>query len=138
MLGVLALTQSPVFASSSVSNGRYSCTVTAMRATLIGTALTPNATISCTSAANVSVFVGLSEMDGRLEQVVQRPAAIAVGVARANTPFAIAGRTVSCLNTEAGNEEYATKIDVVLTTSTGAQVSSTWDLSSPGIDTFRC
>ena len=126
------------FAAASVSNGKFSCTVTSVVPTLSKTSLTAKASITCTSATTASVYIGLSEMDGTTEQVVQTPKLVSVAVTKANTAFAISGTTVTCLNTETGNEEYVSKVDVVLTTSTCSTVSSSWDLKAPANDAYAC
>ena len=134
----LAATHGGAAAAASVSNGRFSCTVTAAAATLSRTSLTAKASITCTAATTAAVYVGISEMDGTIEQTVQTPRLMSIAVTRANTAVAITGPTVTCLNTETGNEEYASKVQVVLTTSTGAQVSSAWDLKIPANDAYAC
>lgn len=137
-VAVVGAWQTPVFAAAPVSNGKLSCTVTSLLPTLSKTSLTAKATVSCTAATTASVSIGLSEFDGTTEQVIQTPKKVSVAVTKAGTNYSVSGSTITCVNTESGNEEFVSKVQVTLTTSTGALVTSSWDLRLPTNDAHAC
>ena len=137
-VAVVGAWQTPVFAAASVSNGKLSCTVTSLLPTLSKTSLTAKATVSCTAPTTASVSIALSEYDGAIEQAIQTPRKVSVAVTKARTNYSVSGSTMTCVNTETGNEEYVSKVQVTLTTSTGALVTSSWDIRLPTNDAHAC
>ncbi|CAB4364266.1 MAG: hypothetical protein F2681_09130 [Actinobacteria bacterium] len=121
-------------ASTSVTAGTNKCTVTAIAPTLKGTLLTATATVLCTSASSVAVLVGVVELDGTVEDLkVEIPVkSIAVAVS-ANKLATITTATVTCVSTETGNEEFATKAAVNI-----AGTVSAYDRTVPKLDSYAC
>ena len=121
-------------ASTSATAGTNKCTVTAIAPTLKGTLLTATATVLCTSASLVAVLVGVVELDGTVEDLkVEIPVkSIAVAVT-ANRSVTITTATVTCVSTETGNEEFATKAAVNI-----AGTVSAYDRTVPKTDSYAC
>jgi len=122
-------------AAQSITSGTAKCTVTSVAPTLSKTTLTAKVTVLCTVSTSVSVEVGAVEVDSAtatFQQVIaQTKKSVSV---KANTSVAV---TVSgaCLNSETGNEEFATKARVAFGTSTSW---SLYDQTAPANDAYRC
>lgn len=124
----------PALAAQSITVGSNTCTVTAVTPTLNKTTLTGSVTVKCTIATTVTVEFGVVEMDGTTEDTrVPIPiASRSLAITRANTLFTVSV-SATCLNTETGNEEYATKARVGLSGPT-----SSYDRTTPANDQFAC
>ena len=122
-------------AAQSVVSGTSKCTVTSVSPTLSKTTLTARVTVLCTVSTSVTVELGAVEIDSAtatFQQVIaQTKKSVSV---KANTSVAV---TVSgaCLNSETGNEEFATKARVAFGTSTSW---SLYDQTVPNNDSFLC
>ena len=130
VLGVAAESQ----AAQSITAGKNKCTVTSLAPTLNGTTLTAKASVLCTVSSSVAVEVGVVELDGSAEdaKVVIGMRSIAVTVS-ANKAATVTTASVSCVNTETGNEEYATKALVNISGTVSA-----YDRTVPKTDAFAC
>jgi hypothetical protein len=121
-------------AAQSATTSTNKCTVTALAPTLTKTNLTAKASVLCTKATSVTVEIGVVELDGTAEDVKVpiAPASKSVAVS-ANKAVTVTTATVTCLNTETGNEEYATKARVNISGTVSA-----WDRTVPKTDQFLC
>jgi hypothetical protein len=121
-------------AAQSATAGKNKCTVTAVAPTLSSKNLFGQATVLCTLATSVSVEIGVVELDGTVEDTLVPIAVRTVTVAvSANKAATIATATATCLNTETGNEEYATKAQVNISGTVSA-----WDRTLPKTDQYAC
>ena len=124
------------FAAASVGSGTTSCTITAKAPTLTTTKqLTGTATVTCNKSAAIIVDVIVVEMDGTAEdptnlgvKLLQLSTSVTANVAKT-----ISTNTATCISTEAGNEEYATKARVSL-----SGLVSTYDRTVPANDSYAC
>ena len=122
-------------AAQNVTAGKNRCTVTAVAPTLKGTTLKATATVLCTMAGSVAVLIGVVELDGTAEdlKVVEIPVkSIAVTVS-ANKAVTVTTATVTCVSTETGSEEFATRTAVNL-----AGTVSAYDRTVPKLDSYAC
>ncbi len=131
---VPSLFATPALAAQSITAGTNKCTVTAIAPKLSKTSLTGSASVVCTVATTVTLEFGVVEMDGTLEDV-KIPVAVAKKsmAVKANTAVIITTASATCLNTETGNEEYATKVRVSLSGPVSA-----YDRTSPANDSYIC
>jgi hypothetical protein len=122
-------------AATSVKSGTTTCTVTAVKPTLTATKqLTGSATVVCTGATVITVDVTVVELDGTLEDttVLMPIKKLSISAAK-NVKYTVATGTVTCISTETGNEEYASKARVSL-----SGLVSTYDKTVPVADSFAC
>jgi hypothetical protein len=136
VLGVIAAASlaTPASAAQSATAGSNKCTVTALAPTLSKTSLTGRASVVCTMATTVTVEFGVVEMDSTLEDTkVPIPMASKSVAVKANTAVTVNTATLTCLNTETGNEEYASKARVNLSGTVSA-----YDRTAPTNDSFAC
>jgi hypothetical protein len=121
-------------AAQSATTSTNKCTVTALAPTLTKTSLTAKASVLCTKATSVTVEIGVVELDGTADDVKVpiAPSSKSVAVS-ANKAVTVTTATVTCLNTETGNEEYATKARVNISGTVSA-----WDRTVPKTDQFLC
>lgn len=124
----------PALAAQSITAGTNTCTVTALAPVLSRTSLTGSASVKCTVATTVTVEFGVIEMDGTTEDT-RIPIALAKKsmAVKANTAVTISTAAATCLSTETGNEEYATKVRVSLSGPTSA-----YDRTTPANDSYAC
>lgn len=121
-------------AAQTATTSTNKCTVTAVAPTLSKTSLTGKATVVCTTATVVTVEIGVVEMDGTAEDTkVPIPVASKSMAVSANKAITISTAVLTCLNTETGNEEYASKARVNLSGTVSA-----WDRTVPKADSFVC
>ena len=121
-------------AVQSVTAGTNKCTVTAVAPTHVKTTLTSNFKVVCTVSSVVTLEIGVVEMDGTLEDKVIPIASKSVSVATtANKTVTAVGTSGTCVSTETGNEEYATKVRVNIS----GKVSA-FDRSVPINDQYAC
>jgi hypothetical protein len=121
-------------AAQSATAGTNKCTVTAVAPTLSKTSLSGKATVVCTVATTVTLELGVVEMDGTVEDAKAPIPVAAKSVAvKANTAVTVTTATLTCLSTEAGNEEYASKVRVNISGTVSA-----WDRTTPKADSFAC
>lgn len=121
-------------AAQSATTSTNKCTVTAVAPTLTKTRLTGKATVVCTKATTVTVEIGVVELDGTVEDLKVPIAAASKTVAvSANKAVTVSTAVVTCLNTETGNEEYASKARVNI-----SGTVSSWDRTVPKNDAFVC
>ena len=126
---------SVVHAAQAVTVGTNKCTITAIAPTLKGTTLTATSSVLCTKAGSILVETGVVELDGTVEdiKVVEiKMTAKAVTVA-ANKAVVVTTASVTCISTETGNEEFATKARVNI-----AGAVSAYDRTVPKADSFAC
>jgi len=121
-------------AAQSATTTTNKCTVTALAPTLSKSMVTGKATVLCTKATTVTVEIGVVEMDSSLEdKVVPIPVASKSVAVSANKAVTVSTATKTCISTEAGNEEYATKARVNISGTVSA-----WDRTLPKTDSFAC
>lgn len=121
-------------AAQSATTSTNKCTVTAIAPTLTKTNLTATASVVCTKATSVTIEIGVVELDGTAEDVKVpiAPSSKTVAVL-ANKAMTVSTATLACLNTETGNEEYATKARVNI-----SGTLSAWDRTLPKTDAYLC
>lgn len=120
-------------ASTSATAGATKCTVTAVAPTLNGTTITATATVMCTVSTSISVEVGVVELDGTVEDVKVEIALIKKAVTVLANKASTITITGTCVSTETGNEELATKVRVNL-----SGIVSAFDRTVPKNDAFAC
>lgn len=122
-------------ATTTASTSTNRCSVTAKAPTLNAKKqLTGSVSVVCTAATVVTVNLTVVEMDGTLEDArVLVVAKTFTTTVRASTAMTVNTNTATCVSTETGNEEYATKARVNIS---GAV--STWDRTVPANDSFAC
>lgn len=123
-------------ASTTAGSGTTKCTITAKAPTLTATKqLTGSATVVCTATILITVDVTVVELDGTVEDktVLMPTKTTPPFSATKNLTYTIATGTVTCISTEAGNEEYASKARVNITGN-----SSTFDRTVPANDSYAC
>ena len=121
------------FAAQTVNFGRFSCTIKALPPTLSRGAITGSAQIDCNVSTTLIVEFGVVELDGNIEDRVEVPfqrKAIAVFAGRS---IVVPTTTDTCVSTEPGNEELATRARVSL-----SGTLTTWDRTSPPNDSYAC
>lgn len=122
-------------AATSAKSGTTTCTVTAVKPTLTATKqLTGSATVVCTGATVITVDVTVVELDGTLEDptVLMPTKKLSISAAK-NVTYTVPTSTVTCISTETGNEEYASKARVSL-----SGLVSAYDKTVPAADSFAC
>ena len=110
-------------------------TVTSKAPTLSATKqLVGSATVVCTATALVTIELTVVELDGTLEDktVLVTNKTVTQTVAK-NVTVTIPTNAATCISTEVGNEEYATKGRVSL-----SGLASTFDRTIPKADSFAC
>ena len=125
----------PAAAVQSIMSGTTKCTVTAKAPTLSATKqLVGSATVVCTAAALVTVELTVVELDGTAEDktVLVVNKTVTQTLAK-NVTVTIPTNAGTCISTEVGNEEYATKARVSL-----SGVASTFDRTVPKADSYAC
>lgn len=123
----------PAFASTSANFGKFSCTVKSLPPTLSKGSLTGTAQIDCNVSTTVIVEFGVVELDGAVEDRVEvtfQRRSVAVIAGRSTV---IPTATASCISTESGNEEMATRSRVTL-----SGTVSLWDRTTPPNDSYAC
>jgi len=131
-LAAAACWSTPAQAAQSVSmrlsNGTTNtCTVTALAPKMTSTikkTMSTSATVKCTAAATVTVTIGAVELDGTVEQPQVADRSYRVSV-RAGATVTVAGPSFTCVNTEADNEEIATKARVAFSSTVVSPVDRT-------------
>ena len=133
----LSLGSGTAFAAVSVgSSSTTLCTITAKAPTLNATKqLTGSASVVCNKSAVITLDIIVVEMDGTTEdakalgvQVLKLSASV-----KANVAQTFSTNTATCISTETGNEEYATKARVSL-----SGLVSTYDRTAPANDSYAC
>ena len=137
LLSLLAVSSidGTAFATATVSTSTNKCTITAKAPTLSSKKdLTGSVSVVCTAATVVTVDLTVVEMDGTAEdpKVLMVSKSFSTTV-KANTAVVIATNTATCISTETGNEEYATKGRVNL-----SGVVSSFDRTVPATDSYAC
>jgi hypothetical protein len=130
-----AVTSVTVFASANIAAGATRCTVSA-RAPRLDTAtrtLRGTAAVTCTVATVIGLETSVIELDGTVESGVAVAKETRWVVVNAGSTTVVMTARGKCINTEPGNEEFATKARVLL----GASVS-VWDRTVPDPDSFAC
>lgn len=130
---LIAASAPTVSAAQSVTNS-FKCTVTAKPPVLSGTTITTYAVVNCTKAATITIDIKAVEMDSSTEQsnaVMAENKGLSVSVT-AGVDKTIT-TTGTCLNTETGYEEFATKVRVGI----GSKYSS-YDRTSPANNSYNC
>ena len=136
LIGAVSLTfaAAPVASAAQSVTNSFKCTVTSRPPVLSGTTITTFVTVVCTRTATVTVDVKAVEMDNSTEQ---RNVVMAENKMLSVSVTANVARTVSttgtCINTETGYEEYATKARVGI----GTKYSS-YDRTSPATNSYNC
>jgi hypothetical protein len=126
---------SSAFATTSARTSTNTCSITARPPTLNARKqLTGSISVTCTAATVVTVDLTVIEIDGTTEdpRVLMVPKSFSTTV-RARTAMTISTNTATCISTESGNEEYATKGRVNI-----SGVVSAWDRTVPLTDSFAC
>lgn len=136
-IGVAVLSSGPgiAMATTSVSTTTNRCSITAKAPTLNAKKqLTGSVSVVCTVATVVTLDLTVVEMDGTTEDtralMVTKVFSTAV---RANTAMTVSTNTATCISTETGNEEYATKGRVNISGAVSA-----WDRTVPAADSYSC
>lgn len=128
-------------AAQSVTSGTATCTVEALApkvaVTSKGRTLTGQARVWCTASTTVSVRLYVSELDGTVEQISIPEAARSVSVRgstlRSPVWVTLTTSTVTCPNTEVGNEEFRSNARITL-----GMASTDYDRTAPTNDQFAC
>jgi hypothetical protein len=122
-------------AATNVSAGSTKCRATANSPTLgSGGRLMGTVTVQCSSTALVTVEVAVVELDGTVEDpTVITGTKVLTQTLKKNESFTFATSSRPCVNTEVGNEEYATKARISLS----GRVSAI-DRTAPRTDAFSC
>ncbi len=130
------------FAAKSASSGTTTCTVEAlapvMKSTSKGKVLTGSARVWCTAATTVTIRVYVGELDVAIEQVVIAEISRSVAVSKTTQTsrpayVVVTTSTVTCPNTEIGNEEFRTNAKLSFGTA-----STDYDRTIPLIDQYAC
>ena len=128
-------------AAKTITSGTRSCTIEALAPKLTvttkGRTLTGSARVWCTMSTTVSVRLSVGEIDINAEQIVIAETARSVSV-RASTVsrptwVTVSTSTITCPNTETGNEEFRSNARISLGT-----ITSDYDRTIPTIDQFAC
>lgn len=134
-MALTSLIASPADAAQTATSGATKCTVTAKAPTLSATKqLVGSATVVCTAAALVTVELTVVELDGTAEDktVLVVNKTVTQTLAK-NVTVTIPTNAGTCISTEVGNEEYATKARVSL-----SGVVSVFDRTVPKADSYAC
>jgi hypothetical protein len=130
-----SLCPSSAGAAQTATSGATKCTVTSKAPTLSATKqLVGSATVVCTAAALITIELTVVELDGTLEDktVLVTNKTVTQTVAK-NVTVTIPTNAATCISTEVGNEEYATKARVSL-----SGVVSLFDRTVPKADSYAC
>lgn len=122
-------------AASSVSAGSTRCRLTANTPSL-GPAnrLSGTVTVRCSNTALVTVEVSVIELDGMVEDsTVITGTKVVTQTLKKNESVTFSTSARTCVNTEPGNEEYATKARISL-----SGLVSPVDRTVPRTDAFSC
>ena len=131
------------FAVQSVVYNKNTCKVTAIAPTLTATKqLTGSASITCTAATTVTLIISVVELDGTTlttedPTVEVKLASVSVNVTAGGT-VTTKTATATCVSTETGNEEFATKAQVSFGIISGVSYTSVVDRTVPKLDSFAC
>jgi len=125
----------PAHAAQSVTSGATRCTVTSRAPTLSATRqLVGSASVVCTATAVVTIELTVVELDGTLEdRLVLMPNKSITQTITRNVAVVIPTNAATCISTEVGNEEYATRARVSL-----SGIVSAFDRTVPRVDSFAC
>jgi hypothetical protein len=109
-----------------------------MASTSKGKVLTGSARVWCTAATTVTVRVYVGELDVAIEQVVIAETSKSVAVSKTTqtsrpTYALVTTSTVTCPNTEIGNEEFRTNAKLSFGTA-----STDYDRTIPGSEQYAC
>jgi hypothetical protein len=122
-------------ATTSISSGNAHCIVTARPVKIDAMSqIWGSAVVQCDVAAVLKLDMRVVEMDGAVidPTVVIGTKSWTVTVTP-NTPMVITTNKVSCVNTEAGNEEYSTRAKVSM-----FGLQSATDFTIPANDSYAC
>jgi len=125
----------PASAAQSITSGATKCTITS-KAPVLSTKkqLTGSVSVVCTATALVTVETTVVELDGSTEdKTVLMPNKTVTQTLTKNVAVTINTNTATCISTEVGNEEYATKARVSL-----SGVVSLFDRTVPANDSYAC
>ncbi|MFM7686546.1 MAG: hypothetical protein ACKPDI_11580 [Actinomycetota bacterium] len=130
-----AVGDAPARAVQSATSGATKCTITAKAPTLSATKqLTGSVTVVCTATALATIELTVVELDGTLEdQTVLMVNKRITQTLTKNVTVTIPTNTATCISTETGNEEYATKARVSL-----SGIVSPFDRTAPANDSYAC
>lgn len=129
----LAVGTPSALASQTATSGKFSCTVKSLAPVLRSGQITGSLQIDCNVAASLIIEFGVVEMDGTTEDRVEVPfqkRTLFVPVGRSTIVNTV---TTSCVSTETGNEELATRSRITL-----SGTVSLWDRTTPPIDSYAC
>ncbi|MFM7686545.1 MAG: hypothetical protein ACKPDI_11575 [Actinomycetota bacterium] len=124
-----------VAAATNLSAGSTKCRITANPPTIgFASRLVGTVTVRCSSTALVTVEVTVVELDGTVEDpTVITGTKVLTQTLTKNESFTFSTTARTCVNTEPGNEEYATKARVSL-----SGLMSAFDRTMPRRDSFSC
>ena len=134
-IGLVALAWPTAHAAVDVTAGALHCTVTSRQPILTLTKrLSGSVTVTCNAATSVGVEMKVVEMDGSVEdRIVEVPLQVRWITVTANTAVVITSTRVTCVSTEVGGEEFATRSRLNVSGKT-----SGWDRSVPVTDAYAC
>jgi len=134
-LSLVTYLAAPVDAAQTVASGTTRCTVTSRAPTLSATRqLVGSASVVCTATAVVTIELTVVELDGTVEdRAVLMPNKSVTQTLTRNVAVIIPTNAATCISTEVGNEEYATRARVSL-----SGVVSLFDRTVPRADSFAC
>ena len=134
-LATVALAGAPAQAAQTATSGATKCTVTAKAPTLSATKqLVGSVTVVCTATALATIELTVVELDGSLEdKTVLMVNKTVTQTLSKNVTVMIPTNAATCISTEVGNEEYATKARVSL-----SGVVSPFDRTVPVNDSYAC
>ncbi len=124
---------SSAFATQTASFSKFTCTVKALAPTLRSGQVTGSLQIDCNISTTVVVEMGVVEMDSGAEDRVEVPFQKRVVVVSAGRSTIVNTPTSSCVSTEQGPEELATRSRVTL-----SGTVSLWDRTTPQNDSYAC
>jgi hypothetical protein len=130
-----SLGDTAAFAAQTVTSGATKCTITSKAPTLSATKqLVGSVTVVCTATAVATIELTVVELDGTVEDktvlVVNKTVTQTL---TKNVTVTIPTNAATCVSTEVGNEEYATKARVSL-----SGIVSAYDRTVPKADSFAC
>jgi hypothetical protein len=122
-------------AATTISAGSTKCRVTANPPSLgAANRLTGSVTVRCSSAALITIEVSVVELDGMVEdQTVITGTRVLTQTLMKNDTLTFSTSARTCVSTEPGNEEYATKARISL-----SGLVSAFDRTSPRTDAYSC
>jgi len=122
-------------AASSVSAGSTKCRVTSNPPNLgASNRLVGTVTVRCSSTALVTVEVSVIELDGMVEDATAITGTkVLTQTVKKNESVTFSTSARPCVNTEPGNEEFATKSRISL-----SGLVSPYDRTVPRTDAFSC